>query len=132
MCELCSHRVKKLKTDVDRPVISASPIALSASAEIIEDLLTALKCWALLQSPTLQSGFLCCFALINKHLILGSNLEAAGISDRGRPRMAWRAWLDRDMKDMGPRLGMAMDQEKWRCGIMGRTPDPHKRENNGR
>ena len=36
------------------------------------------------------------------------------------------------MKDIGLRLEMAMDREKWRCGIMGRTSDSHKRENNGR
>ena len=51
------------------------------------------------------------------------NLEVAGSRGRGRPRMTWRAWLDGDMKDM--------DREKWRCGIMGRAPDPHKRGNNG-
>ena len=45
--------------------------------------------------------------------------------------MSWRARLDGDMKDMGLRPGMAMSREKWRCGIMGRTSDPHKRENNG-
>ena len=57
------------------------------------------------------------------------NLEVAGSRGRGRPRMTWRAWLDGDMKNMGPRPGMAMDREKWRCGIMGRTSDPHKRGN---
>ena len=31
----------------------------------------------------------------------------------------------------GLRPGMAMDREKWRCGIMGRMFDPHKRVNNG-
>ena len=49
------------------------------------------------------------------------NLEVAGSRGKGRPRMTWRARLDVDMKDMGLRPGMAMDQEKWRCGIMGRT-----------
>ena len=45
--------------------------------------------------------------------------------------MTWRARLDGDMKDMGLRPEMAMDREKWRCGIMERTSDPHKRGNNG-
>ena len=49
------------------------------------------------------------------------NLEVAGNRGRGRPRMTWRARLDGDMKDTELRPGMAMDQEKWRCGIMGRT-----------
>ena len=49
------------------------------------------------------------------------NLEVAGSRGKGRPRMTWRARLNGDMKDMGLRSGMAMDQEKWRCGIMGRT-----------
>ena len=40
--------------------------------------------------------------------------------------------LDGDMKDMELRPVMAMDREKWRCGIMGRTSDPHKRGNNRR
>ena len=57
------------------------------------------------------------------------NLEVAGSRDRGRPKMTWRARLDGDMKDMGLRPGMAMDRGKWRCGIMGRTSDPHKRGN---
>ena len=61
------------------------------------------------------------------------NLEVAGSRGRGRPRMTWRARLDGDMKDMGLRpAGMAMDREKWRCGIMGGTSDPHKLGNNGR
>ena len=60
------------------------------------------------------------------------NLEVAGSRGMGRPRMTWRAWWDRDMKDMGLRPGMAMNREKKRCGIMGRTSDPHKRRNNGR
>ena len=60
------------------------------------------------------------------------NLEVVGSRDRGRPRMTWRVRLDGDMKDMGLRPGMAMDREKWRCGIMRRTSDPHKRRNNGR
>ena len=47
------------------------------------------------------------------------NLEVAGSRGRGRPRMTWRARLDGDMKDMRLRPGMAMDREKWRCGIMG-------------
>ena len=33
--------------------------------------------------------------------------------------MTWRARLDGDVRDMGLRPGMAMDREKWRCGIMG-------------
>ena len=36
------------------------------------------------------------------------------------------------MKDMGLMPGMAMDREKWSCGIVGRTSDPHKRGNTGR
>ena len=36
-----------------------------------------------------------------------------------------RARLGGDMKDMGLRPEMAMDREKWRCGIMGRTSDLH-------
>ena len=60
------------------------------------------------------------------------NFEVTGSRCRGRPRMTWRARLDGDMKDMGLRLDMAMDQEKWRCGTMGRTSDSHKRGNNGR
>ena len=60
------------------------------------------------------------------------NLEVAGSRGRGRPRMTWRARLDGDMMDMELGPGMAMDREKWRCGIMGRTSDPHKRGNNGR
>ena len=59
------------------------------------------------------------------------NLEVTGSRGRGRPRMTWESWM-RDMKDMGLRPGMAMDREKWRCDIMGRTSDSHKRENNGR
>ena len=55
------------------------------------------------------------------------NLEVAGSRGTGRPRMTWRARLDGDMKEMGLKPGMAMDREKWRCGIMGRTSDPHKR-----
>ena len=60
------------------------------------------------------------------------NLEVAGNRGRGRPRMTWRARMDRDMKDTGVRPEMAMDREKWRCGIMGRMSDPQKRGNNGR
>ena len=60
------------------------------------------------------------------------NLEVAGSRFRGRPRVTWRARLDGDMKDIGRRPGMAMGQEKWRCGIMGRTSDSLKRGNNGR
>ena len=60
------------------------------------------------------------------------NLEVAGSRGRGRPRMTWRARLDGDMKGIGLRPEMAMDREKWRCSIMGRTSDPHKRGNNGR
>ena len=59
-------------------------------------------------------------------------LEVASSRGRGRPRMTWKARLDGDVKDMGLRLGMALDREKWRCGIMGRTFHPHKRGNNGR
>ena len=59
------------------------------------------------------------------------NLEVVGSRGRGRPRVTWRAWLDGDMKDIGLRPGMAMDREKWRCGIMGRTSDLHKHRNNG-
>ena len=40
--------------------------------------------------------------------------------------------LDGDMKDMGLRPEIAMDRDKWRCGIMGRTSDPYKHGNNGR
>ena len=54
------------------------------------------------------------------------NLEVAGSRGRGRPRMTWRARLDGDMKVMGLRPEMAMDREKGRCGIMGRTSDLHK------
>ena len=60
------------------------------------------------------------------------NLEVAGSRGRDRPRITWRARLDGDMKDIGLRPEMAMDREKWRCGIMGRTFNPHKRGNNGR
>ena len=60
------------------------------------------------------------------------NLEVAGSRDSGRPRVTWRARLDGDMKVMRLRPGMAINREKWRCGIIGRTCDPHKRENNGR
>ena len=60
------------------------------------------------------------------------NLEVAGSRGRGRPKMTWRARLEGDMKDMGLRPEMAMDREKWRCDIMERTFDPHKRGNNGR
>ena len=35
-------------------------------------------------------------------------------------------------KDMELRPEMAMDREKWRCGIMRRTSDPYERENNRR
>ena len=52
------------------------------------------------------------------------NLEVAGSRGRGRPRMAWRARLDGDMKDIELRPEMAMDREKWRCGIIGRMSDP--------
>ena len=60
------------------------------------------------------------------------NLEVGGNRGRGRPRMTWSAQLDGDMKDMGLRPEMAMDRGKWRCGIMGRTSDPHKNGNNER
>ena len=60
------------------------------------------------------------------------NFEVAGSRGRGRPRMTWRARLDGDMKDMGLRPGMAMDRDKWRCSIVGRTSDPHKRGTNRR
>ena len=56
------------------------------------------------------------------------NLKVAGIRGRGRPKMTWRARLDGvTMKDTGLRPGTVMNREKWRCGIMGRTFDPHKR-----
>ena len=58
--------------------------------------------------------------------------EVADSRCRGRPRMTWRARLDGDMNDMGLRPEMAMDRENWRCGIIGRTSDTHKRRNNGR
>ena len=48
---------------------------------------------------------------------------------RGRLRITWRARLDGDMKDMRLRPEMAVDREKWRCGIMVKTSDPHKRGN---
>ena len=51
------------------------------------------------------------------------NLEVGGNRGRGTPRVTWRARLDEDMKDMGPRPGMATDREKWRCRIMGRTSE---------
>ena len=56
------------------------------------------------------------------------NLEVAGSRGRGRPRMICRARLNGDMKDMELRQGMAMDREKWRCDIMGRTSDPRSVE----
>ena len=43
------------------------------------------------------------------------NLEVAGSRGTGRPRMTWRARLDGDMKDVGLRPGMEINQEKWRC-----------------
>ena len=49
------------------------------------------------------------------------NLEVAGSRGRGRQRMTRRAQLDGDMKDMGLSPGIAMNREKWRCGIMGKT-----------
>ena len=60
------------------------------------------------------------------------NLEVVDSRGKGRLRMTWRARLDGNMKDMGLRPGMAVDREKWRCGIVGRTSDPHKRGYNGR
>ena len=60
------------------------------------------------------------------------NLEVAGSRGRGRPRVTWIARLDGDMKDIELRSEMAMDQKKWRCGIMGRTSDSHKSGNIGR
>ena len=60
------------------------------------------------------------------------NLELASSRGRGCPWMTWRARFNGDMKDMGLRPELAMDQEKWRCGIMRRTSDPHKSGNNGR
>ena len=60
------------------------------------------------------------------------NFEVAGNRGRGRPRMTWRARLDGDMKERKLRPEIAMDREKWRRGIMGRTSDPRKRRNNGR
>ena len=47
------------------------------------------------------------------------NLEVVGSRGRGRPMMTWRARLDGDMKDMGLRPGMAMDQEKWSVASWG-------------
>ena len=56
----------------------------------------------------------------------------------------WRAAEVRKAKDdlkstvgwgyegYGVKARMAMNREKWRCGIMGRMSDPHKRGNNGR
>ena len=69
---------------------------------------------------------------VNDRVSACKNLEVAGSRGRGRPTMTWRARLDGDMKDMGLMPGMAMDREKWRCGIMVRTSDPHKRGNDGR
>ena len=60
------------------------------------------------------------------------NLEVVGSRGRGRPGMTWRARLAGDMHDMGLRPGMAMNREKFRCGIMGRTSASHKHGNNGR
>ena len=60
------------------------------------------------------------------------NLDLADSRGMVRPRMTWRARLGGEMKDMGLRPEMAMGREKWRCSIMGRTCDPHKRLNNGR
>jgi hypothetical protein len=60
------------------------------------------------------------------------NMELAGRRGRGRPRLTWTARFDEYMKDTEQRPGMSMEREKWSCGIMGRTSDPHKRENNRR
>ena len=59
------------------------------------------------------------------------NLKVAGSRGRGKPRMTCES-TNGDMKDMGLRPEMAMDREKWRCGIMRRTSDPHERGNDGR
>ena len=70
---------------------------------------------------------------VNDWLSACINLEVAGSRGRDRPRLTWRARLDGDMKDMRLRPEMAMNREKWRCGIMERTStDPQKRGNNGR
>ena len=57
--------------------------------------------------------------------------RAAGVA-RGRPKMTWRERLNGDMKERGLRPEMAMDREKWRCGIIGGTSDPLKRGNSRR
>jgi len=59
-------------------------------------------------------------------------MEVVGSRGRGRPRMTWGARLVGDMKDMGLKPEMARDREKWRCDIMGKTSDPHKRGNSRR
>ena len=41
------------------------------------------------------------------------SLEVVGAAEVGA-RMTWRARLDGDMKDRGPKPGMKMDREKWR------------------
>ena len=60
------------------------------------------------------------------------NLEVEGSRGKGRPRMTWRARLGGDMKDVGLRPEMSINREMWRCGIMARTSDPHKRGNDRR
>ena len=50
------------------------------------------------------------------------NLEVAGSRDDLESMVGWGC----------EGYGMAMDREKWRCGIMARTSDPHRRRNNGR
>ena len=79
---------------------------------------------------TVQLLYLC--ILVDDWVSACRNLEVAGSRGRGRPRMTWKARLDGDMKDVELRPGMAMEREKWRRGIMGRTSDPHKRGNIGR
>ena len=56
------------------------------------------------------------------------NLEVVGSRGRGRPKMTWRERLDGDMKERGLRPEMAMDREKWKSIIMGRTSEPQARK----
>ena len=60
------------------------------------------------------------------------NLEVVGSRGKGRPRMTWEKRLEGDMKMMGLKPGLVLNREMWRCGIMGRMSDPHKRENSER
>ena len=54
------------------------------------------------------------------------NFEVAGSRGRGRPWMNWRERLEGDMKEMGLRPELAMDRERWRCGIMRKTSEPYR------